>query len=98
VFTTRHTLTQTLQHTTRLIITITQTIQIDMATQLRLEITTVRQAIMAGTKLLLRPITPLLTTTTLTITTMDTFIILIMMARMEEHTTGTLIGGMHIGN
>jgi len=87
-----------LQHITRLIITTIRTIQIDTATQLRLEITTIRQAIMAGTKLLLRPITPLLTTTTLTITTMDTFIILIMMARMEEHITGTLIGGMHIGN
>ena len=87
-----------LQHITHLTIITIRTIQIDTATQLRLEITTPQQVIMVATKLLLRTITPLLTITTLTITIMGTFIILIMMARMEEHTTGILTGGTLIGS
>ena len=69
-----------------------------MATQPRVQITPAQQVMTPETKLLLHLITPLLTITTLTITTMGTFITLIMMAHMEEHTTGILTGGTLIGS
>jgi hypothetical protein len=107
VSTTRHILTQTLQHTTRLITIITQTIQIDMAMQLEripktiplmfssmFTLRTLKGTIML-TQLRLTITMPLRTITQIRITiTMGIFITLTMMVRTEGHITGTPTGGM----
>lgn len=108
MFTTLHTPTQTLQHTIRLIITITQTIQTDMVTLRESTYNSMPNSMFKSTLLMLRAIITLPHTITAPpiimvpviifrlhiIITMDIFITLIMMAHTEERITGTPTGGM----